>query len=199
MALADYGFDTTISEVAPEQLPPKSLKRTKTRAGYMISPSATAAGVRARMGRLVVSAFMVASGITLVAFGDDLASAHAFGGWLLFPIGVYLSVTGLFWMSKLMRSPQVLKVDQKGRAFHLIKRNWRGEERSRKTIRFEEVGKITLVENLATFDMRANALNWDLGRIDLTWRQNKVTPLISGDLAELEPLLLNLRSEAGLG
>ncbi|MDA8747485.1 hypothetical protein N9M66_04665 [Litoreibacter sp.] len=199
MALADYGFETTFEATQEDQLPVLSLDKTNIRNGYALRPSRAAAGIQARLGRILLSAVMAATGVFLMTSGETVVSAEASGAALLLPIGAYLLVSAILWVFVLARRPQELAVDQRGRAFHLIKCNLHGEERSRQTIRFEEVVKITMIDHLASLDMRANAMNWDMGRIDVTWRQDKVTAMITGDVAELEPLLQSLRREVGLG
>lgn len=198
MALADFGFEARIDTAHEEQLPVLSLDQSKTRNGYEVAPSIAASGVRARLGRMVLSVAMAGTGLFLMISGESILSADATGGGLLFPIGAYLLLSAFVWLCALSRRPQELRVDQRGRAFHLIKRGLRGEEKSRQTIRFEEVVKISMMDHLASLDMRANAMNWDMGRIDVTWRQNKVTPMITGDVAELEVLLHSLRREVGM-
>lgn len=198
MALADYGFETTFEATHEEPLPVLSLDQSKTRSGYAIRPSAAASGVQARLGRMVLSVAMAGAGLFLITSGERVLSADAVGASLILPIGIYLVFSAVVWLAALARRPQELEIDQRGRAFHLIKRNLRGDEKSRQTIRFEEVVKIAMIDHLASLDMRANAMNWDMGRIDVTWRQDKVTPMITGDVAELEPLLQSLRREVGM-
>ncbi len=199
MALADYGFGTTLNATENDAPHVMSLDRSNTRSGYRLSQSAAAAGAQTRVGRAALSTVMALTGVFLMMSGDKIVSAEATGAWLLYPIGLYLVLAGMVWLVALSRRPQELLVDKKGRAFHIVKCNWRGQEKSRQTIRFEEVVKLTMIDHLASLDMRANTMKWDMGRIDVTWQQNKVTPMITGDVAELEPLLGNLRREVGMG
>lgn len=198
MALADYGFETTFEgsiEDAPFTL---SLEEAATRKGYVVRPSAAASGLKSRIYRMVMASLLASIGSYLLVQGDTLVSPDTVGGWLLAPIGLYLIASGLFWMTTLLRRQQELEINHRDRCFHLIKRDLRGQEANRQTIRFEEVVKISMIDDLAALDMRASALNWAMGRIDITWRQNKVTPLVVGDVAELEPLLKRLRREVGM-
>ncbi len=198
MALADYGFDTTFEGTVEEAPISLSLDEKTTRTGYRVRASDAAAGLKARISRIILSTALSATGLYLLFKGGSIVSADATGAWLLTPIALYLMASGLFWMMTLLRRPQELQVDQRGRCFHLIKRNLRGQERKRETIRFEEVVKINLIDNLPSLDMRASSMNWNMGRIDITWRQTQVLPMVSGDVAELEPLLRRLRREVGM-
>ncbi|WP_298292111.1 hypothetical protein [uncultured Litoreibacter sp.] len=198
MALADYGFDATFEASENESPIVLSLDESTTRTGYAVRASQAAAGLKARYSRIILSAAMSGTGLFLMIAGGSIVADGAKGAWLLTPIAIYLFLAGLVWLSALLRRPQELNVDHKGRCFHLIKRGLRGAEVGRQTIRFEEVVKISLIDHLASLDMRASAMNWDMGRIDVTWRQNTVTPMITGDVAELEPLLRRLRREVGM-
>lgn len=198
MALADYGFDMTFEASVEEAPIVLSLDETATRNGYAIRASDAAAGLKARFSRIVLSTVIAATGLFLLVQGKSLISADAMGAWLMTPIALYLIISGLIWVAALLRRPQELVIDHKCRCFHMINRNLFGNESGRQTVRFEEVAKIEMVDTLTALDMRASAMNWDMGRIDVTWRQDKLTPMITGDVAELEPLLRRLRREVGM-
>ena len=198
MALTDYGYGTSAGRGITHSPDILSLTTKPTRKGYAIYASDAANGVWLRMMQSVLCAAMVMAGIVLMAAAPALVSPGSIGLTVLPVLGLYLFATGIIWQARLWRRQVSLHVDQAARAFHLVRRNAMGAERARQTIRFEEVTKISLVDGLPAADMRADRMNWDMARIDIKWRGTNVARTITGDLAELEPLLIRLRREVGM-
>lgn len=198
MALADYGYDTSVNGGVISDTHVLSLKTETTRKGYAISASDAANGPWQRIVQCVLCAMMVTAGTVLMGAASVLVTPGSIGLWLLPAIGVYVFVTGVIWLARLSRRQIALHVDHGARAFHLVRRSLLGTERNRQTIRFEEIVKISLVDGLRATDMKARRMNWDMARIDVTWRQSKVTEILAGDAAELETLVARLRREVGM-
>lgn len=198
MALADYGYGTSAGRGKAHSPDILSLTTKPTRKGYAIYASDAANGVWLRIMQSALCAAMVMAGTVLMVAAAALVSPGSIGLWLLPAIGLYLFATGIIWQARLWCRQVSLHVDQNARAFHLVRRNALGAERARQTIRFEEVTKISMVDGLPAADMRAGRMNWNMARIDIKWRKTNVARTITGDLAEIEPLLVRLRREVGM-
>lgn len=183
MALADFGYlgkVKTGSEAAR-----RSLEMETSRGGYIVRRSGAVARGRFRLAGLAVMAGLGAATLGALAAGQMAALAGMGGGLALTALGV----------TALLRRPGALEVDQRGRAFHLLRRTIYGHMARCKTIRFEEVIDIEMVDRLSPLDAPAAALSWDMGRIELTWQRGRKLALICGDVSELEPLLGRVRRE----
>jgi hypothetical protein len=183
MALADFGFSAKIK--SETETTRSSLETETSRGGYIVRRSAAVAQVSRK---LAGAAF--ASGLGLAAFGafgagNVLTLAAVSAGLALMALGA----------KKMLRRPRELEIDRRGRAFHLLSRSLSGHPTRHKTIRFEEVCEIELVDRLSPLDAPAAGLSWDMGRIELTWREGRKQALICGDVSELEPLLSRMRGE----
>lgn len=193
MTIADFGYDAHQGEPVG-----RSLDVTRGRGGYTVHPSLAAFNLRSRMIRAGLSAATISVGAVLALGGKSLVAVSGLGASLMVPLGVYLVIAGLFWLSVLLRRPQELIVDKSNRVFHIVKPTLAGAQRSRETIRFEEVAKIAMVDRVKTFDMSADAKGWEMARLDVIWQGDRVSSMITGDINEVEPLLIQLRREVGM-
>lgn len=186
MALADFGFSTKIKDASGA--PRNSLETETCRSGYIVRPSAAVARISSKLAGAAI-----ASGLGLVAtVAFDVFAIHDVGTLAVSVCGLALMAIGAKTM---LRRPNELEIDRKGRAFHVLSRSLSGLTRRRKTIRFEEVCDIEMIDRLSPLDTSAAAFNWDMGRIELTWRGGRKLALICGDVSELEPILGRVRGE----
>lgn len=195
MAITDFGFGGAQLE---EHHHVASLELLPRRGGMHIRPSEAAAGFRNKLVRLVLSSVTLGVGAALFVGRDALNGFEIAGLNLFGPLGLYLMVAALIWITALLRRPMELLVDSRDRVIHLVRFGWTGAERSRQTIRFEEIKGIELIDHVPTLDMRAQSMNWDMGRLDVHWQKSRVNALVTGDVAELEVLLTSLRRDVGL-
>ncbi len=182
MALVDFGYSGKVKDSSEAVL---SLETEASRGGYFVRRS-----VAATKGRFRLAGLAVIAGLSAVAFGalaaDQIVTLAAVAGGLA---SVALGTRAM------VRRPVELEVDRRGRAFHLVRRSPSGHPRRTKTVRFEEVIDLEMVDRLSPLDAPAAALSWDMGRIELTWQRGRKLALICGDVSELEPLLGGMRRE----
>lgn len=192
MALVEnwYGTSGVSSEDDTFSL---SLQSKAVRKGYLVKPTLTFANPSGRTVKIAIGLACLACAGMLVTTAGQFAMS-----WLLISVGIYLACCGVFWVAMSLRPTLEVQVDRKNRVFHLIRRTMHGIECRRQIVRFEEVLKIAIVDTPNGFDMLARKMRWNIGRIDMTWRKSLVSPVIEGDLAELEQLLKRLRREIGM-
>jgi hypothetical protein len=192
MTLADFGF-------GPQQnTAQRSLDVARRRGTYTVRPSLAAFDLKSRIIRAAISAATIGIGTVLVVSGKTILGVSGPGGALIVPMGVYMIMAGLFWLYMLLRRPPELVVDTPNRAFHIIKPSLLGHARARETVRFEEVARIEMVDRVRGYDMSADANGWTLARLEVIWQGDRVTPMMTGEIGEIEALLGQLRREVGM-
>jgi hypothetical protein len=65
-------------------------------------------------------------------------------------------------------------------------------------VRFEEGARIEMVDRVRGYDMSADANGWTLARLEVIWQGDRVTPMMTGEIGEIEALLGQLRREVGM-
>ena len=194
MAISDFGY----GGAAKDDGHVPSLETLPYRGGMHIRPSDLSAGFRGKLLRLVLSSATFGMGLVLYLGRDAVVAADAPGAQFIGPIGLYMMVAAVVWVTALLRRPKELIVDGRNRVLHLVRVGWAGAERSRRTIRFEEIRGIELIDHVPTLDMQAHSLNWNMGRIDVKWQKSRTDALLVGDVTELEDIAVSLRRSVGL-
>lgn len=192
MTLMDYTWDQ--AETAP------SVDFEHTSWGYRLS-EVEKKGTHYHIARVLFAGLtfgLIAAGGMVWTLADtnfpgDPSLARAVLSSAFYIVAAALVVNGAFLPHR-----DVLEIDVRGRVLSLISHNRSGWRKTRRTIRFEEITRIDLAETSLISELKSALTNWDYGRITMTVAGHRPVHMVGGDMAELEPLLSRLRSDAGV-